>query len=444
MMAGRSSTTIRRQIDTVPGALVSDRRVEGRTRRSETSAPRAVQRACLLFDAFGSYTLALMKIHEFQAKELLRRFDVRIPRGRVARTVAEAEDAAGELGLPVVVKAQIHAGGRGKGGGVKLARTADEVRDSAKSILGMTLITHQTGPEGRRVGTLLIEEGLKIKKEFYLSIVLDRATSQLVFMASSAGGMDIEEVAAKTPEKILKEYIDPGVGLQAFQARNLAFGLGLAPELAGKATKFMLALYRAYVELDASLLEINPFLLTEDGELYALDAKVNFDDNALYRHKEFAELRDLDEEAPLEIEASKYDLNYIKLDGNIACMVNGAGLAMATMDIIKLAGGEPANFLDVGGGASQERVENAFRILLADENVKAVLINIFGGIVRCDMVARGVVEAARNLNVTRPIVVRLEGTNVEEGQRVLRESGMNFLIANGMKDAAEKAVAATK
>jgi succinyl-CoA synthetase beta subunit len=385
-----------------------------------------------------------MKIHEFQAKELLRRFDVKIPRGRVARTVSEAEDAAGELGLPVVVKAQIHAGGRGKGGGVKLARTADQVREYAGSILGMNLVTHQTGPEGRRVGTLLIEEGLRIKKEFYLSIVLDRATSQLVFMASAAGGMDIEEVAAKTPEKILKEYIDPAVGLQAFQARKLAFGLGLAPELAGKATKFMLALYRAYVELDASLLEINPFLLTEDGELYALDAKVNFDDNALYRHKEFAQLRDLDEEAPLEIEASRYDLNYIKLDGNIACMVNGAGLAMATMDIIKIAGGEPANFLDVGGGASQERVENAFRILLADENVKAVLINIFGGIVRCDMVARGVVEAARNLNVTRPIVVRLEGTNVEEGQRVLRESSMNFIIANGMKDAAEKAVEATR
>ena len=385
-----------------------------------------------------------MKIHEFQAKELLRRFDVKIPRGRVARTVDEAEDAARELGLPVVVKAQIHAGGRGKGGGVKLARTADEVREYAGSILGMNLVTHQTGPEGRRVGTLLIEEGLRIKQEFYLSIVLDRATSQLVFMASAAGGMDIEEVAARTPEKILKEYIDPAVGLQAYQARKLAFGLGLAPELAGKATKFMLALYRAYVELDASLLEVNPFLLTEDGELYALDAKVNFDDNALYRHKEFAELRDLNEEAPLEIEASKFDLNYIKLDGNIACMVNGAGLAMATMDIIKLAGGEPANFLDVGGGASQERVENAFRILLADDNVKAVLINIFGGIVRCDMVARGVVQAARNLNVTRPIVVRLEGTNVEEGQRVLRESGMNLIIANGMKDAAEKAVEATK
>lgn len=385
-----------------------------------------------------------MKIHEYQGKELLRRYDVKVPRGRVARTVAEAEAAAGELGLPVVVKAQIHAGGRGKGGGVKLARTIEEVSELAGKILGMNLVTHQTGPEGRIVQTLLIEEGLRIKQEFYLGIVLDRAASRLVFMASQAGGMDIEEVAAHTPEKILKEYIDPAVGMQPFQARKLAFGLGLAPELIGKATKFMLALYRASIELDASLVEINPFLLTEEGELYALDAKVTFDDNALYRHKDYEELRDLNEEAELEIEASKYDLNYIKLDGNIACMVNGAGLAMATMDIIKLAGGEPANFLDVGGGASQQRVENAFRILLADENVQAVLINIFGGIVRCDMVARGVVEAARNLNVERPIVVRLEGTNVEEGQAVLRESGMNFIVANGMKDAAEKVVAAAR
>ena len=383
-----------------------------------------------------------MKIHEYQAKELLRRFDVKVPRGRVARSVAEAEAAARELGLPVVVKAQIHAGGRGKGGGVKLARTAEEVTTHAGSILGMNLVTHQTGPEGRIVQTLLIEEGLQIKQEFYLGIVLDRALSRLVFMASSAGGMDIEEVAAHTPEKILKEYIDPAVGMQAFQARKLAFGLGLPAELVGKATKFMLALYRAAIELDTSLVEINPFLLTADGELYALDAKMTFDDNALFRHKEYAELRDLNEEAPLEIEASKYDLNYIKLDGNIACMVNGAGLAMATMDIIKLAGGEPANFLDVGGGASQERVENAFRILLADPHVEAVLINIFGGIVRCDMVARGVVEAARKLNVQVPIVVRLEGTNVEEGQRVLKESGMNFAVADGMKDAAEKVVAA--
>jgi len=384
-----------------------------------------------------------MKIHEYQGKELLRRFDVKTPRGVVATTVAEAEAAATTLGsFPVVVKAQIHAGGRGKGGGVKLAKTAEDLTTHASAILGMNLVTHQTGPEGRLVRTLLIEEGLKIKQEFYLGIVLDRAASRNVFMASAAGGMDIEEVAAHSPEQILKEYIDPAVGFQAFQARKLAFGLGLAPALVGKAVKFMLALYKAAIELDTSLVEINPFLLTEDGEFYALDAKITFDDNAMFRHKDFAGLRDLNEEEELEIEASKFDLNYIKLDGNIACMVNGAGLAMATMDIIKLAGGEPANFLDVGGGASQERVENAFRILLADPNVQAVLINIFGGIVRCDMVARGVVEAAKNLGVKVPIVVRLEGTNVEEGQRVLQESGMNFLVANGMKDAAEKVVAA--
>jgi succinyl-CoA synthetase beta subunit len=384
-----------------------------------------------------------MKIHEYQGKELLRRFDVKTPRNIVATSVAEAEAAATTLGsFPVVVKAQIHAGGRGKGGGVKLARTAEDLTAHASAILGMNLITHQTGPEGRLVRTVLIEEGLRIKQEFYLGIVLDRAASRNVFMASSAGGMDIEEVAEHSPEKILKEHIDPTVGFQAFQARKLAFGLGIEPQLVGKAVKFMLALYKAAIELDTSLIEINPFLLTEDGDFYALDAKITFDDNAMFRHKDFAELRDLNEEEELEIEASKFDLNYIKLDGNIACMVNGAGLAMATMDIIKLAGGEPANFLDVGGGASQERVENAFRILLADPNVQAVLINIFGGIVRCDMVARGVVEAAKNLGVKVPIVVRLEGTNVEEGQRVLRESGMNFLVANGMKDAADKVVAA--
>ncbi len=383
-----------------------------------------------------------MKIHEYQAKELLSRYDVKVPRGIVARSPHEAEDAAKELGLPVVVKSQIHAGGRGKGGGVKLARTIEEVHQIARDMIGMTLVTHQTGPEGREVKTLLIEQGLRIKQEFYLGLLLDRATSRLVFMASAAGGMDIEEVAATSPEKILRESIDPAVGMQPFQARNLAFGLGLDSALIGKATKFMLALYRAFVDMDASMIEINPFLLTEDGELYALDAKVTFDDNAHYRHKEFAELRDLNEEAELEVEASKFDLNYIKLDGNIACMVNGAGLAMATMDIIKLTGGEPANFLDVGGGASQERVENAFRILLADENVKAVLINIFGGIVRCDMVASGVVNAARKLGVSVPIVVRLEGTNVELGQKVLEESGMNFIVAKGMKDAAEKSVAA--
>jgi succinyl-CoA synthetase beta subunit len=344
----------------------------------------------------------------------------------------------------VVVKAQIHAGGRGKGGGVKLAKSPDEAREIARQMLGMKLVTHQTGPEGREVRVLLIEEGLPIDKEFYLGIVLDRASGRPVFMASEAGGMDIEEVAAKTPEKILKETVDPAVGFRAFQARKLGFGLGIPSDLVNQSAKFMQSLYNAYEQMDASLMEINPFLLTKDNRLIALDAKVNFDDNALFRHKEFLDLRDLNEEDPLEIEASKFDLNYIKLDGNIACMVNGAGLAMATMDIIKLAGGEPANFLDVGGGASQERVEAAFRILLADENVKAVLINIFGGIVRCDMVARGVVEAAKKLNIQVPVVVRLEGTNVEEGQLVIRESGLNFTVANGMKDAAEKVVALAK
>lgn len=384
-----------------------------------------------------------MKIHEYQAKELLAKYGVTVPRGFVARTPEEALEAAERLGsLPVVVKAQIHAGGRGKGGGVKLARSLEEVKELASKMLGMNLVTHQTGPEGRKVHTLLIEEGLQIKSEFYLGIVIDRATSRPVFMASAAGGMDIEEVAASNPDAIRKEFIDPAVGFQAFQARKLAFGLGLPGELVSQAVKFMTALYHAFVEMDASLLEINPFLLTEDGRLYALDAKVNFDDNALFRHKDYASLRDLNEEEPLEIEASKYDLNYIKLDGNIGCMVNGAGLAMATMDIIKLAGAEPANFLDVGGGASQQRVENAFRILLADKNVKAVLINIFGGIVRCDMVASGVVEAAKKIGVTIPIVVRLEGTNVELGKEVIRNSGLNVISADSMRDAAEKVVAA--
>jgi succinyl-CoA synthetase beta subunit len=382
-----------------------------------------------------------MKIHEYQGKELLKRFGVPVPRGIVARSSEEAYQAAKELGTEVVVvKAQIHAGGRGKGGGVKLARSADEAREIAARMLGMKLITHQTGPEGREVRVLLVEEGLPIDKEFYLGIVLDRTTGRPVFMASAAGGMDIEEVAASTPEQIFKEQIDPAVGFRPFQARKLAFLLGIPADLINSAAKFMQSLYTAYEQMDASLMEINPFLLTKDKRLIALDAKVNFDDNAMFRHKEFLDLRDLNEEEPLEIEASRYDLNYIKLDGNIACMVNGAGLAMATMDIIKLAGGEPANFLDVGGGASQERVEAAFRILLADENVRAVLINIFGGIVRCDMVARGVVGAAQNLGVKVPVVVRLEGTNVEEGQRVIKESGLNFTVANGMKDAAEKVV----
>lgn len=367
-----------------------------------------------------------------------------MPNSKVARTPEEAETAATELGTDVVVvKAQIHAGGRGKGGGVKIAKSPAEAKEIASQMLGMKLVTHQTGPEGREVKTLLIEEGLPIDQEYYLGITLDRATGKNVFMASSEGGTEIEEVAANTPEKILKETIEPGLGLQGYQARNLAFGLGLPSELIGQAAKFMIGLYNAYEKMDATIVEINPFLKTTDGRLIALDAKVNFDDNAMFRHKDYAELRDLNEEEPLEIEASKFDLNYIKLDGNIGCMVNGAGLAMATMDIIKLSGGEPANFLDVGGGASQERVENAFRILLADENVKAVLINIFGGIVRCDMVANGVVAAAKTLGIKIPIVARLEGTNVEEGKRVLNESGINIISADGMRDAAEKVVAAT-
>jgi succinyl-CoA synthetase beta subunit len=383
-----------------------------------------------------------MKIHEYQGKELLQKFGVAVPRGIVARSPEEAYKAAKELGTDVVVvKAQIHAGGRGKGGGVKLAKSADEAREIASQMLGMKLVTHQTGAEGREVRVLLVEEGLPIDKEFYLGIVLDRASGRPVFMASSAGGMDIEEVAASTPEKIMKETIDPAVGFRPYQARKLAFGLGLPSELINQAANFMQSLYTAYEQLDASLMEINPFLLTKDKRLIALDAKINFDDNAMFRHQDFAALRDLNEEEPLEIEASKFDLNYIKLDGNIACMVNGAGLAMATMDIIKLAGGEPANFLDVGGGASQERVAAAFRILLADENVRAVLINIFGGIVRTDMVARGVIEAAKTIGVKVPVVVRLEGTNVAEGRRLIAESGMNFTVAGGMKDAAEKVVA---
>ena len=384
-----------------------------------------------------------MKIHEYQGKALLKEYGVPVPRGIVARTPEEAEAAARELGTDiVVVKAQIHAGGRGKGGGVKLAKSPEEAKEIASQILGMQLITHQTGPEGREVKTLLIEEGLPIDREFYLGITLDRVTGRNVFMASSEGGIDIEKVAEETPELILKETIDPSVGLRGFQARKLAFGLGIPNELINQAAKFMLSLYDAYEKMDASLVEINPFLLTKDNRLIALDAKVTFDDNAMYRHKDYADLRDLDEEEPLEIEASKHDLSYIKLDGNIGCMVNGAGLAMATMDIIKLAGGEPANFLDVGGGASQERVEQAFKILLADDNVKAVLINIFGGIVRCDMVAHGVVAAIKNLGVSIPIVARLEGTNVEEGRRVLRDSGINILTAEGMADAAAKVVSA--
>ncbi len=384
-----------------------------------------------------------MKIHEYQGKALLKEYGVPVPRGIVARTPDEAEAAARELATDVVVvKAQIHAGGRGKGGGVKLAKSPEEAKQIATEMIGMQLITHQTGPEGREVKTLLVEEGLPIDKEFYLGITLDRVTGRNTFMASSAGGVDIEKVAEETPELILKETIDPSVGMRGFQARKLAFGLGIPADLVNQAAKFMLTLYDAFEKMDASIVEINPFLLTKDNRLIALDAKVNFDDNAMFRHKDYADLRDLDEEEPLEIEASKFDLNYIKLDGNIGCMVNGAGLAMATMDIIKLAGGEPANFLDVGGGASQERVEQAFKILLADENVKAVLINIFGGIVRCDMVANGVVAAAKNLGISIPIVARLEGTNVDEGRRVLSESGIGIIPATGMNDAAAKVVAA--
>jgi succinyl-CoA synthetase beta subunit len=383
-----------------------------------------------------------VKIHEYQAKQILARYGVRIPRGEIVYSRDEARGAAERLGGTVVVKAQIHAGGRGKGGGVKLAKSPDEAEQIAGQMLGMTLVTHQTGPEGRKVQKVYIEEGLDIRRELYLGIVIDRQTGKVVFMASAAGGMEIEEVAAKNPEAILREYITPGLGLQAFQARKLAFGLGLAPELVNDAVQFMIALYRAFEDTDASLAEINPFLITGDNKVYALDAKMNFDDNALYRHKDIRELRDLNEEEPLEIEASKFGLNYIKLDGSVACMVNGAGLAMATMDIIKLAGGSPANFLDVGGGASAQQVENAFRILLSDPSVKAVLINIFGGIMRCDVVASGVVQAAKNIGAKVPIVVRLEGTNVEQGQEILRTSGLNFIVADGMKDAAEKVVAA--
>lgn len=384
-----------------------------------------------------------MKIHEYQAKQILARYGVRIPRGEIVYSKDEARRAADRLGGTVVVKAQIHAGGRGKGGGVKVAKTADQAEQIAEQMLGMTLVTHQTGPEGRRVQKVYIEEALDIRRELYLGVVVDRQTGKVLFIASAAGGMEIEEIAAKTPEAILREYITPGLGLQAFQARKLAFGLGLGPELIGDAVQFMTALYRAFEDTDASLAEINPFLVTGDNKVYALDAKMNFDDSALYRHKDIKELRDLNEEEPLEIEASKFGLNYIKLDGNVACMVNGAGLAMATMDIIKLAGGSPANFLDVGGGASAQQVENAFRILLSDPSVKAVLINIFGGIMRCDIVASGVVQAAKNIGAKVPIVVRLEGTNVEQGQEILRTSGLNFIVADGMKDAADKVVAAT-
>jgi succinyl-CoA synthetase beta subunit len=380
-----------------------------------------------------------MKIHEYQAKAILAQYNVPVPRGQVAYTVEEAEAAAKALGGSVVVKAQIHAGGRGKGGGVKVAKDVAEAHDIARQIMGMTLITHQTGPEGRVVQRLLIEETLPIERELYLGIVLDRVQGKPVFMASAAGGMDIEEVAAKTPELILKETMD-FPGLSPYQARKLAFGIGIPAASINGAVAAMTALSKAYYATDASLAEINPFILTKDGKVYALDAKITFDDNALYRHKELVELRDLNEEDPLEVEASRFGLNYIKLDGTVGCMVNGAGLAMATMDIIQFAGGSPANFLDVGGGASAEQVKNAFRILLSDHHVKAVLINIFGGILRCDTLASGVVGAARDLNIQVPIVVRMEGTNVELGRQILLESGFNFTVGADMLDAAQKVV----
>jgi succinyl-CoA synthetase beta subunit len=383
-----------------------------------------------------------MKIHEYQAKEILRQYGVVVPEGSVAHTPEEAESIALDLGSGVVVKAQIHAGGRGKGGGVKVVATPDEARRAAEKIIGMQLVTHQTGPEGQKVKQVLVEKASDIEGEFYLGITLDRAQSRLVVMASREGGVEIEEVAARNPEKILKETVEPGIGLLPFQATQLAFGLGLKGKQVREAARLILNLYRAYEGADCSLAEINPLVLTRDGQILALDAKINFDDNAVFRHADLAAMRDLDEEAELEVEASKYDLNYIKLDGNIGCMVNGAGLAMATMDIIKLAGGEPANFLDVGGGASAETVENGFRILLSDAHVKGILINIFGGIVRCDRVAEGVIQARRNLEVEVPIVVRLAGTNADVAAQMLEQSGLNFAVGHGLKDAAEKVVAA--
>ena len=382
-----------------------------------------------------------MKIHEYQAKAILARHGVPVPRGEVALNATEAGDIARRLGGQiVVVKAQIHAGGRGKGGGVKLARSADEAESIARQMIGMTLVTHQTGPEGRVVARVLVEEGLQMRRELYLSVVLDRASGKPVFMASSEGGMDIEEVAAKTPEKIHRIYVEPGVGLVPFQARQLGFAIGLDGPQVSKLVKLMGSLYDAFVATDSSMVEINPLVVTAAGDLLALDAKVNFDDNALYRHQDLRDLRDLAEEDHLEIEASKFSLNYIHLDGNIGCMVNGAGLAMATMDIIKLAGGEPANFLDVGGGANAEQIRNAFKILMLDENVRAVLINIFGGILRCDVLAQGVIAAVKELGVPVPIVIRMEGTNVEEGKRLLGESGMNFATADSMGEAATRVV----
>lgn len=382
-----------------------------------------------------------MNIHEYQGKELLRKYGVSVPNGKVAFTVDEAVKAAEELGSNVVVvKAQIHAGGRGKAGGVKVAKSLDDVRTYANEILGKTLVTHQTGPEGKEVKRLLIEEGCDIKKEYYIGFVLDRATSRVTLMASSEGGTEIEEVAEKTPEKIHKEVIDPLIGLVPFQARRVAFNIGIPKELVNQAVKFMTGLYTVFVEKDCSIAEINPLVVTGDGKVMALDAKLNFDSNALYRHNDILEYRDLDEEDPKEIEASKYDLSYIKLNGNIGCMVNGAGLAMATMDIIKYYGGEPANFLDVGGGATAEKVTEAFKIILSDTNVKGIFVNIFGGIMKCDVIATGVVEAAKQIGLSVPLVVRLEGTNVDLGKKILHESGLNIVPAESMADGAQKIV----
>jgi succinyl-CoA synthetase beta subunit len=383
-----------------------------------------------------------MKIHEYQAKELLRQYGIPTTDGSVATSAKEAARIAKDLGGKVVVKAQIHAGGRGKGGGVKVVDGAREAETAAEGMLGKPLVTYQTGPEGQIVSKVLVEGAVGIASELYLGMVVDRASEKVAFMASTEGGVEIEKVAAETPEKILKEFADPGAGLMPYQARNLAYGLGLVGKTASEAASFIMKLYRLFIEKDCSLAEINPLIITDKGNVMALDAKLNFDDNALYRHPELAELRDLSEEDPSEVKASESGLSYIKLDGAVGCMVNGAGLAMATMDIIKLAGGEPANFLDVGGGANEESVTNAFKIILSDENVKAVLVNIFGGIVRCDVVAQGVIAAAKNVDLKVPVVVRLEGTNADEGLRLIEESGLNFETAKGLKAAAEKAVAA--
>ncbi len=386
-----------------------------------------------------------MNIHEFQAKEILRKFGVATLKGQVANTAAEAKAAAQQIGGALwVVKAQIHAGGRGKGGGVKIAKSLDEVQTLADKILGMTLVTHQTGPEGKKVHRVFIEQGCNIEKEYYVACLVDRATGRVAMMASSEGGMDIEEVAAHKPEAIVKVDIDPTVGLAAFQARQLAFKIGIKPELVNKATKFFVGLYNAFIATDCSIAEINPLVVTKEGDILALDAKMNFDSNALYRHPEVVELRDLNEEEPTEIEASKYDLAFIKLDGTIGCLVNGAGLAMSTLDIIKLHGGSPANFLDVGGGANKEKVTAAFKIILKDPNVKAIMVNIFGGIMKCDVIADGVIAASKEVGLKVPLIVRLEGTNVELGKKMLKESGLNITPAENLTDAAKKAVAAAK